>query len=180
MPLDGFPDLIQEYTVKKAQSLSVDPSLVAMSVLAACSGAMGHTHTLRVKSDYTVSASLWCLGVAASGVGKTAVVSATTSVSQKRDQELSIRYSREKKEYDKQRKRKKNSGSQDDGPVQAPVCRQVAIQNFTVEALKVALSQNPRGLLALSAEGTTVLKSFGEYKQGRGDDRAFMCSVWVQ
>ena len=177
MPLDGFPQIVQEYILAKSKSLSVDPSLVAMSVLAACSGAIGYTHGLRVKSDYLVSAGIWAQGIVNSGVGKTAIVNSATAANQQHDMELAVEYRREKKVYDAQRKGRKNN--EESEGLTVPICKQVALQNFTIEALKLALSQNPRGLLALSAEGATVLRSFGEYKQGRGEsDRAYMCQVW--
>jgi hypothetical protein len=175
MPLDFFPEMLQTYITTTATSLSVDPSIVALSVLAACSGAIGPTYQIVVHESFARPAGIWTLAVVPSGGGKSPCVNIPAAACLRKEVNYCAEYKQAMEEYRRQEKDRKKG----DPHPEKPTLKHATIQNFTIEALKCALANSPRGLTVIGSEGQTVLMAFGEYKQGReGPDRAFVNQVW--
>jgi hypothetical protein len=59
-----------------------------------------------------------------------------------------------------------------------PICRRAIVGNITVEKLVTLLADNPRGVLSLHDELTSLISSLNQYKGGRGNDQQFYLSAW--
>ena len=59
-----------------------------------------------------------------------------------------------------------------------PICRRSIVGNITVERLVSILADNPRGVLSLHDELTSLADSLNQYKGGRGNDQQFYLSAW--
>jgi hypothetical protein len=63
-------------------------------------------------------------------------------------------------------------------PDEPPKPDRLVVVDVTVESLGPLLEENPRGLLMVQDEGVGWVRSMGQYKGGRGNDRQFWLSNW--
>jgi hypothetical protein len=151
-PLDDLPECLRGFVSEHARTKGVDPSLVALPLLAACAGFIGNTFAVSPRSDYREPLALWFALASPSGSKKSPAMKAAM----KHFRDLQNEHYRQAKEA--------NAGKSTED--RTPIVRRF-VDDSTPEALFGLLESNPRGLLAHRDELAEMLAGFGRFKSGK-------------
>jgi hypothetical protein len=178
-PVHALPPVSREYVTECAKALGCDVALVALPHLAALAAAIGNTHTLRLKSTWSVPAVLWTVVIAPSGTLKSPAVQLAVDPLRRAEDLRSVEHQRACAAYrDEQEafeealdrwREDKEDGSRPVEPVPPPNPR-LCCSDATTEAVHALLFSNRRGLLLVRDELSGWVASFNQYRKGRGDD----------
>ena len=187
-PISLLPNPIRGYVSAAGDAIGIDPSFVALPIIAALGSAIGNTRRIELKPGWQEPPILWTAIVGDSGTLKTPSLSAATErleyVQNKHFAEhqaamdafvsAQLNYAANLEGW------KKTKGVRGDAPEapQAPVMPRVMVSDVTVESLADRLQDSPRGLLLMRDELAGWLQSFGQYKAGKGGDVAHWLSMY--
>jgi hypothetical protein len=181
-PLEVLPPVVQELVIAAAEAAGgVDPGMVAAPLLVVGAGMIGRSASLRYKDNYFYSACLYHANVAVSGLGKSPVtrcVAAPLAIIEEQlhayNAVLKENYRISMRQYEAD-KRNKVPGIQE--PTR-PLLRQLEVDDITVEGIVRTDSENPRGILMVQHELSGLMRSFGQYKGGKGNDREYFSKIY--
>ena len=157
----------------------------ALAVLVAIAGAIGNTRRVRVKSDWIAPAVIWGAIITESGGLKTVVLKHVLAPVRRRQAEaleahrVSLdQHKSDMRAYKCEVKEWETGDREADAPVEPirPVPERCVVSDATVEALADRLQDAKRGLLLARDELSGWLRSFNQYRSGRGADEAH----WVE
>jgi hypothetical protein len=187
-PLSALPEPARTFVDAASRAIGCDASYIALPLLAALAAAIGNSARIRLKRGWTEPAVIWAAIVGESGTLKSPALDAPLRpIREKQAQALKeyrdslADFERAQNEYaaamaEWKRKKKENRAEQPIPPA-PPVCKRFWVSDTTVEALAQRLSQAPRGLLLCRDELAGWLKSFGQYKGGKGQDAAHFLTM---
>jgi hypothetical protein len=185
-PVKVLPEPLRSFVSGGAAALGCDPSYIALPLLTACAAAIGNSHRIQLKRDWSEPAILWSAVVGESGTLKTPAFK--IALQPLRDQQAEALHAHEAAwkayeallmEYDRSMsawKRSKSPGSPPEKP-EAPTAVRYLVSDTTVEALAPILLANPRGLLLARDELAGWIGSFDRYNTGKGADAAHWLSL---
>lgn len=159
-PLGVWPGPIAEFIEQTARSVCVAPEAVGTCVLAVVAGAIGGSRWLAVKDDWIERPGIYAGLVAASGERKSPALRAVKAPLEAIHGEAAARWLKEHEEWES------TPGTKGEPELAAPMLKDV-----TTEVLGMALRAHPRGVILVRPELVGWVKSHGQYKAGRGDDR---------
>ncbi len=171
-PTELFPRPVQHFVKEVSASIGVDTSMVAVQALAVMAGCIGTKRRVRLKHGYHEWGAIWSVVVARSGTLKTPAFRAVTGEVWDRETETIEAHRQADTEYKNdlqawKDQRRDNRGLKPEPP--APVERRV-VNDVTIESLCLLLRDAPSGLLLTRNELAGWLKSFDQYKSGKGSD----------
>lgn len=156
----------------------IDPNFPAEAVMSMFMSVVGGLMGTRFKSKegYKESkAIIWTILSICSSSGKSDVLKFLTAPILKEEVALNNAHLREMEGYENAlnqwRQDKKNTSLP-----KLPVRKRLMVETLTIESLRRDHSQNPDGLLVTAGEIAGLFASFGQYKNGKGDDR----QAWLQ
>jgi hypothetical protein len=164
-PLDTLPGPVRAYTLEAAAAIGCDPAFVALPLLTALGAAVGNTRRLALKGGWSEPPLLWTLIVGESGTLKSPALDAALDCTRER-QSLAFANHRRARENWRQAR---DAGVEADEP-EPP--ERFLVSDTTLEALALRLEDAPRGLLLARDELAGWLRSFDQYRKGRGGDLA--------
>ena len=180
-PLECLPEPVRSFVEQAAVAMCCDESYIALPLLAAAAAAVGNCLQIELKKGWTEPCILWCVVVAESGTLKSPALELALRPVRNR-QRLAMKeyraametYEADSAQYEIDLAAWKKARGTTDRPVkpQPPVCWRNITEDTTIEALAMLLVSNWRGLLVGKDEWAGWLRSFGQYKQGRGGDEA--------
>lgn len=184
-PIHVLPEPIRSFVNEFAVSLGCDPAYLAVPVFGVLGAAVGNSRTIQLKVGWTEPAVVWSIIVAASGTLKSPALDAVLAplrrfqiegVREHRDAVAD--HARRMKSYKRELKQF-NKGKSDEPPrePQEPTLVQYFCEDTTVEALAVILNESLRGTLLTRDELSGWLRSFNQYKGGKGGDEAHWLSM---
>ena len=186
-PLDTIPKVMADYYREAALALNVPVDYVAVPGLTLAGAAVGRARATSLKDDYCEYACLWSVVIAPPGATKSSALNmarapmnfAEAKWLDEHRRSMSIfdvemdRYNIAVKEW-----RKDGVGEPPQKPVR-PTLRQAFLDNFTAESAARVLNENPRGIVVIKDELIGFVRSMGQYKGGKGDDKQFFLSAWA-
>jgi hypothetical protein len=206
-PLDVYPPAAVRLIEAGARSIGCPPDLLALPALAVAGVAIGRSANLLLKDGYFVSASIYALCVGHPGDGKSPALGMVVSPLRDIDGEHFARWKSKRDAHqaalDAQKAARKSAKkpapgrSGPDGnanatgvvfeppppasPVKSapPVLRQIVIDDVTVERASAMMEENPRGLLKVLDEASSLMTSMNQYRGGRGSDRQWHMFAWA-
>jgi len=180
-PLECIPEPVRSFVKQAAAAMCCDESYIALPFLAAAAAAVGNCLRIELKKGWTEPCILWCVVVAESGTLKSPALELALRPVRHR-QRLAMKehsaametYEADLVQYEIDLAASRKAKGTIDRPLkpQPPVCWRNITEDTTVEALAMLLVSNWRGLLVGKDEWAGWLRSFGQYKQGRGGDEA--------
>jgi hypothetical protein len=190
-PLDLFPPALADFCRQVGESTSTPPDFAAAAILATAGAAIGNSRALCIKPNiWYESARFYIANVGRPASGKTPAMDAVIKPFQAIQLKLIKDYKDAKAAYDAATQHhdhvvKANKAlSQDEQqplpsvPAEPTPPERFVVNDATVEALAPLMEGNPRGLLMHQDEGVAWVRSMGQYKGGRGNDRQFWLSTW--
>jgi hypothetical protein len=173
-PLDILPSSIKHFVTTQSEIIGCDKSALAMSVLAAISGALDHRFALKLMryGNWWASPRLWVLLVGPPSIKKTPIFNAATDNLDRLQSSNRIKYKNDLDEY------VKAGGKADDFEMPEPP-RYVAY-DVTTEKLGMLLGNQDRGLLIKRDELAGWIGSMEKYSNSRGAsaDRGFWLKAY--
>lgn len=179
-PVHLLPKPIRSFVQEFSASLGCDPAYLAVPVFGVLGAAIGNTRTVRLKVGWAEPAVIWSIVIAASGTLKSPALDAVLEPVHefqlnglKKHRDAVADYKRRMAAHKRDLKEFKQ-GRTEECPIEpeAPVIERSFCEDTTVEALAVVLSDALRGLLLCRDELSGWLKSFNQYRGGRGGDEA--------
>jgi hypothetical protein len=172
-PLVILPPTIRHFVATQSEVIGCDRSALAMSCLAALSGAIDHRFALKIMrhGDWWSSPRLWVLLVGDPSIKKTPIINATTGEMDRLQADEWIRYQNDKKDYE--------AAGGDPDNFRPPPPRYTAY-DVTTEKLGVILAGQDRGILIKRDELAGWIGQMEKYTTGRGSfaDRAFWLKAY--
>ncbi len=182
-PLAALPEPSRSFVKIGARAIGCDESYVALPLLAALAAAIGNTRRVELKRGWCEPAVLWAAIVGESGTLKSPAIDLSLKWLRERQAEALREHERAMADYEaaceayKARRFDLKAKNAKDGtpppePPEKPVCKRYWCSDTTTEALADRLSTAPRGLLLVRDELAGWLRSFNQYKGGKGGDEA--------
>jgi Protein of unknown function (DUF3987)/Bifunctional DNA primase/polymerase, N-terminal/Primase C terminal 2 (PriCT-2) len=168
-PLDVLPPILKHFVAAESALIGCDRGALAMSALAAVSGALDHRFALKLMrhGNWWASPRLWVLLVGDPSVKKTPIINCATSELDRPHASAWQKYQDDKAAY--------VAAGGDEKNFKAPPAKSV-VYDTTIEKLGIILSKQDRGVLIKRDEISGWIGSMEKYSSGgRGSavDRAF-------
>jgi hypothetical protein len=191
-PLEVFPPALADYCRQVGESTGTPPDFSAMTMLVTAGAAIGNSRALCLKANIWYECPrFYAANVGHPASGKTPAMEAVVKPYQtiqhkliKAHKDAQATYAAAKQHHDQIVKENKAlpKGAEQQPlpsvPAEPAPPERLVVNDATVEALAPLLQGNPRGLLMLQDEGVGWVRSMGQYKGGRGNDRQFWLSTW--
>lgn len=183
-PTEVLPGIAGEFVRATAAAIGCDESFIALPMLAGLAGAIGNTRVILLKRGWTEPCVIWTAIVGDSGTLKSPALDAPLRAVRKKQIEELKKYEEQVREYENEMMRhnaavdawkiraKKGGDEPPPEAPQEPVCIRYWVSDTTVEALVKVFQSALRGLLLIRDELAGWLKSFDQYKGGKGGDTA--------
>jgi hypothetical protein len=142
-------------------------------MIVVASAGIGTSLRLRLNDHWHEFCCLWGFNVGVSGVTKTPVTNWVVGPLWAVEDRLVRESAEALHEWEAEKGRKPEEGEEGEPRGPRPPAKRAIISEVTKEAVAPILVDNPRGLLLTREEGAGWIKSFNEYKSGKGSDREF-------
>jgi hypothetical protein len=176
-PVELLPDLVEAYVREHSQAIGVDAAFVAVPILPVLAGLIGQSRRLFVKRNWTEPSILWAATVADVSTGKSPGWQAATAPAQAIERAIheqrrlaDQQYQQALQEYQADRQQAK--------PTKPDIRQQLTVDDATMETLTDIHSRNWHGLILSVDELAGWLRSFDQYRQGKGRDVENWLSIY--
>jgi hypothetical protein len=169
-PLEVLPVPLRQFVEEAAWAVNCPPDFVAVPMLVMAGAAIGNSRRLAITRSHVQGAALYAAVVNRPGSGK----SPANSLLREPFDRAQAKWIEEWKVVLGEWKK-----TDPDGRGPKPVCPRCVVGDTTTESLKATLSENPRGVLMVLDELTSLVAGLNQYKQGRGNDKQFYLSAWA-
>jgi hypothetical protein len=177
-PVDVLPVELSDFVRVVSDAIGCPPDFVAVSLLVVAGATAALSVVLQLKPGYRATAGLYAMTVGGPSSGKTPALKAVLDPIHEIDNKLCESYQLLMAHYLDQMEEHKNAPAASKPPLPTrPVPEAVVVGDVTTEVLAYLLSQNPRGMLMTLDEGTALVRSLGQYKDGKGADKQFYMSA---
>ena len=177
-PIDVFPGPMARFVREAEEAIGCPPDFIAVSALVVASGAIGRSVSLKLKDDYFVGAVLWAANVGPPSDGKTPGYKIASAPVRRIDEGLREDHDRAMMEWDVESSSPGPDGKKKQKLPPVPRPRRIDVDDITMEALPSIMADNPRGLIRLPDELTSIFLGMNQYKGGKGNDRPTMLKIW--
>ncbi|WP_165071856.1 DUF3987 domain-containing protein [Paludisphaera rhizosphaerae] len=176
-PLEVLPPAACRLAVEGAKSIGCPVDFVAGAVLGVAGGAIGRSASLLVKPGHFASASLFVAIIGPPTSGKSPALDLAAGPIHAIDADLARAYEADDLRWKAECKAMGPKAKESELPPR-PRPRRIDVDNFKLEKLPILLRDNPRGLLGIKDELSSLMGSFGEHKGGRGTDKEGLLTAW--
>jgi hypothetical protein len=177
-PLEVLPEPVLMFVFEAANALGVDPALVAGPCLATLAGCVGNRRRILLKPSWCEPCILWIATVMRSGGRKTPanglVLDHVQELEAEEIEEEKARQAEYEKKMEKWNASKNKSG---DPPEKPEPARRLLVSDITTEGLLSVHARAPLGLLLHRDELGGWLRSYNQYKNGKGADAQTWCEM---
>jgi len=175
-PVDALPGAVQQIIADTHENLNFPIDFIGASLLFAGAVAIGNSHRVEVKRTFQESAVLFLAIVAPPGSNKSHPLGFALKPIEKHDTKVCADYEREKMEYDRVMRARKQQGDETTEPPK-PVLKKILFRDYTPEALISSHRFNKRGIGVYAEEFAGWFKNFDKYK-AKGSEQEFWLSTW--
>lgn len=174
-PLEVFPEGIQEYIVRSAETLSLSVDYMACSLLWLLSVTVGNSLEIEIKSGWREKGVLWLALVGRAGVGKTPSITQIIKPLERVNNREIKRYQNELTKYEKYLSLSKEE-KQTTEEIKKPRKTQFIVNDITLEALVEVHQESKNAIGVFKDELAGWFKDMNKYRAG--SDLEFHLSSW--
>jgi Protein of unknown function (DUF3987) len=184
-PVHVLPKVLRDVIEEASQEIGCPPDYMALPVMASCAAAVGGGLVLKIKRTWKEPCVFWYCIVGDPTTKKSPALKYGTGGITEIDIGLGEAYEKALEKHDeamrKHRRDLKVMEKEDVPPPEpkAPLRKRALVSDTTVEALVRILRDNPHGVLLSKDELASWVRSFNQYRAGKGDDRQFWLSAWT-
>ncbi|WP_170118227.1 DUF3987 domain-containing protein [Phreatobacter oligotrophus] len=176
-PTGALPSVLEDFSRDAARRMGASVAQFTGGTLAALSGAVGTKFRIQPKdrdASWAEFGVIWVMDVQPPGGKKTPVIRAVTQPLESLEAEWVEQDAPVFRAWLAQEKRKPKAGE----PImQEPVRRRCVAKDVTLEGLPDILRQN-RSILYFNDELAAIIGGAGQYKQGKGNDRQKLLTLY--
>jgi len=180
-PVELLPPIVSEYVLEHAAAINIDPAFVAVPMLPTLAGLIGQTRKLPIKRGWCEPSTIWACTVAEVSTGKTPGWLAATQPARQIETKLNDVRREQQRQYEldsQEYKTAKEARKTVSKPERPEFHTQLTIDDSTGEVLVDVHGKNWRGLLLTVDELAGWLRSFDQYRQGKGRDVENWLSIY--
>ncbi|OGU05530.1 MAG: hypothetical protein A2075_23855 [Geobacteraceae bacterium GWC2_58_44] len=177
-PLEVLPAYFRETIDKFSKSLQCPPEFMAMNFLTVASGAAGNTVKLAIKESWQTAPFIWLGIIDVTGSGKSHPIDAAMKPLHRLQAVDAVRFDSEMLKYRQQLSLKLKDKKNSKLPIEPTKLRDYYSNNFTIESLISMFKTSSRGIVIHADELAGLLKSLGQYKNGKGADNELFLSLF--
>ena len=176
-PFEVFPKAVQSIIIDTNENLNYPIDFISGAILYASTVAIGNTHRVSFKKEWTESALIFLIMIGKAGTNKSHPLSFALRPIEKYDKISYNEYLRKNQEFVKIEKLTKKERAEQgiDDPLK-PSFKKFIVSDFTQEALAEVHKCNLRGITAYNDEIAGFFKNFNRYK--KGSEMEFWLSAW--
>lgn len=169
-PTELLPDVVRIYVDEHAQAIGIDSAFVALPMLAVLAGSIGQSRRVFIKRNWTEPAILWTATVADVSTGKTPGWQAATEPAQRIERSLNEHRKLLDQQFQQELAEYLAGNKEGNKPTKPTYNTQLTIDDCTMETLAELHQNNPHGMLLSVDELAGWLRSFDQYRSGKGRD----------
>ena len=181
-PTRLLPPVVQTYVEEHAAAINIDAAFIGVPMLAVLAGVIGQTRKLQIKRNWTEPAVIWTATIAQVSTGKTPGWQAATEAAQRLERQLNDVRRNHQRDYEeavREYKRQKEAGNTPSSKPEPPQFNtQLTVDDVTMETLADIHQKNWRGLLLCIDELAGWVRSFDQYRGGKGRDTENWLSIY--
>jgi hypothetical protein len=177
-PLDVLPEPMARLVTEGAEAIGCPPDFLAVPALVVAGGAIGRSVSLKLKDGYFASACLWAACVGPPSDGKTPGGEVASTAVTRIDDELHDEHRQAMKRWDEEPGQAGSDHKKRARGSSPPKPRRIDVDDITMEALPLILDDNPRGVIRLPDEVTSIMLGMNQFKGGKGNDRPNLLKLW--
>ena len=158
LPLDAFPDRIQEIILNLTRYENFNVEYTASIVLSAVATAIGNSCHIRIKGEWKTCPSLYMMLVGRPGLGKTPPLGFIYKPINEYDDRLHEKYNEEYDEYERAMSAGKHGSDGEEQLLKKPHFVTTVIYDSTPEAMMNIHQHNQRGINVIGSVQTNMLQ----------------------
>jgi hypothetical protein len=170
-----YPALIFLLIDELHKKYGYQEDFMTAAFLIAYAAAIGNSVSIRIKDNFIETPIIFCVLIGNPNTGKSHPLSFAFAPFFKKNQQLLATYKLEKEQY-LENERKKKEDKANYTPLPIPVLKLAVMNDYTLESLLQALSNNSRGMLIYADELMGLIKNLNRYNSG-SDLEAYL-SLW--
>ena len=163
LPLDAFPDKIQEIILNLARYENFNVEYTASIILSAVATAIGNSCHIRIKGEWKTCPSLYMMLVGRPGLGKTPPLGFIYKPINEYDDRLHEKYNEEYDEYERAMSAGKHGSDGEEQLLKKPNFVTTVIYDSTPEAMMNIHQHNQRGITLVVDEILALFNSVKRY-----------------
>ena len=163
LPLDAFPDKIQEIILNLARYENFNVEYTASIILSAVATAIGNSCHIRIKGEWKTCPSLYMMLVGRPGLGKTPPLGFIYKPINEYDDRLHEKYNEEYDEYERAMSAGKHGTDGEERLLKKPNFITTVIYDSTPEAMMNIHQHNQRGITLVVDEILALFNSVKRY-----------------
>jgi len=174
-PLEVFPAKMQEILLHWSEHQGFKLEYAAMSMLTVMAAALGNTHRIRIRGEWTTNAALYVILVGRPGTGKTPPLESAMRPLLELDEQRLEKFKKDMEDSQEQPKGKKGE-EQPESKSPKPKLVKTVISDFTPEKMVLVHADNPRGIIIHVDEVMGLFNSANRYSSSPIIEQ--LLSVW--
>ena len=163
LPLDAFPDKIQEIILNLARYENFNVEYTASIILSAVATAIGNSCHIRIKGEWKTCPSIYMMLVGRPGLGKTPPLGFVYKPINEYDDRLHEKYNEEYDEYERSMSAGKHGSDGEEQLLKKPHFVTTVIYDSTPEAMMNIHQHNRRGITLVVDEILALFNSVKRY-----------------
>ena len=176
-PIEVLPEAASVYVRAQAAAIGCDMATVAPLVIGVLATAVGNSHRIALKSNWTEHPTLWLAVVARSGEHKSPALYAALRPVYDREKKAAAEHGVAREQYEKDlvdyNALDKTVKGMTEKPV-PPVATRYRTGDATVESLAFLHNENPRGFAVVRDELAGLFGAFDKYSGGSSDMQSWI------
>jgi hypothetical protein len=176
-PVELLPDVVQQYVSEHSSAIGIDAAFVAVPMLPVLAGLIGQSRRLYIKRNWTEPSILWAVTIADVSTGKTPGWQAATAPAKAIERSI-YELRKQAEQQHQQAMQDWQRDRQQPKPVKHLLQTQLTIDDISMESLIEVHQHNWHGLLLNVDELAGWLRSFDQYRAGKGRDVENWLSIY--
>jgi hypothetical protein len=177
-PVELLPDVVQEYVVQHSQAIGIDAAFVAVPMLPVLAGLIGQSRRLYIKRNWTEPSILWAVTIADVSTGKTPGWQAATAPAKAIERSIYELRRQAEQQHQQAMQDWQRGDKQQPKPTKPEIHTQITLDDISMESLIEVHQHNWHGLLLTVDELAGWLRSFDQYRAGKGRDVENWLSIY--
>jgi hypothetical protein len=176
-PVHLLPDAVQTYVAEHAAAIGIDAAFVAVPMLPVLAALIGQSRSLFIKRNWTEPSILWAATVADVSTGKSPGWQAATAPAKELERRIHEQHRLAQQQY-QQALQEFQADRTQIKPTKPAMHTQLTVDDVSMESLVDIHSHNWHGLLLSCDELAGWLRSFDQYRAGKGRDVENWLSIY--
>ena len=175
-PVEVLPEAAARLVIDGATAIGCPRDFLAVPVLAVAGGVIGRSVALRLKPGYFAGSTLYAGCIGPPSDGKTPALKAAAAAVRSIDKALQAEHEQALERWEESAR--PGPDGKKPKPPPRPKPRRIDVDDITMEVIPIILADNPRGIIRINDELTSMILGMNQFKAGKGNDRPNALKIW--